>query len=116
LAAAVAVAPSTDPEAFGRVAVEAQAVGAPVIVSDIGAAAEVVLAPPQASAHQATGWRVPPGDARALAEAITEALTLTASARETLIIRAREFVCDRFSVESMCAATLDVYESLLRDR
>jgi glycosyltransferase involved in cell wall biosynthesis len=116
LAAAVAVAPSTDPEAFGRVAVEAQAVGAPVIVSDIGAAAEVVLAPPQASAHQATGWRVPPADPGALAEAIRDALTLTASARESLIIRARDFVCDRFSIESMCAATLDVYERLLLDR
>jgi glycosyltransferase involved in cell wall biosynthesis len=110
------VAPSTDPEAFGRVALEAQAVGAPVIVSDIGAAAEVVLAPPQAPPHQATGWRVPPADPSALAEAITEALTLTASEREALVIRARDFVCERFSIESMCSATLDGYESLLQGR
>jgi glycosyltransferase involved in cell wall biosynthesis len=116
LAAAVAVVPSTEPEAFGRVAVEAQAVGAPVVVSDIGAAAEVVLAPPQTSADRATGWRVPPADPNALAEAVAEALTLTASAREALIARARDFVCERFSIESMCAATLDVYESLLRER
>ena len=113
LAAAVTVAPATEPEAFGRVAVEAQAVGAPVIVSDIGAAAELVMAPPQTSARSATGWRVPPGDADALAGAIYEALTLTASAREALITRARDFVCRRFSIESMCAATLDLYEALL---
>jgi len=113
LAAAVAVAPATEPEAFGRVAVEAQAAGAPVIVSDIGAAAEVVLAPPQVRAHQSTGWRVPPGDTEALAGAVIEALTLTASAREALIARARDFVCSRFSIESMCSATLDLYERLL---
>jgi glycosyltransferase involved in cell wall biosynthesis len=115
LAAAVAVAPATEPEAFGRVAMEAQAIGAPVIVSDIGAAAEVVLAPPQVRAHQATGWRVPPGDAEALAGAVIEALTLTASAREALITRARNFVCGRFSIESMCSATLSLYETLLNE-
>jgi glycosyltransferase involved in cell wall biosynthesis len=115
LAAAGAVAPATEPEAFGRVAMEAQAIGAPVIVSDIGAAAEVVLAPPQVRAHQATGWRVPPGDAEALAGAVIEALTLTASAREALITRARNFVCGRFSIESMCSATLSLYETLLNE-
>lgn len=113
LAAAVTVVPSTEPEAFGRVAVEAQAMGAPVVVSDIGAAAEIVLAPPEAGAPQATGWRVPPGDAEALAGAIVEALTLTASAREALNMRARDFVRGRFSIESMCAATLSLYETLL---
>ncbi len=116
LAAAVIVAPSTEPEAFGRVAVEAQAIGAPVIVSDIGAAAEVVFAAPQAPTHRATGWRVPPGDADALADAVMEALSLTASAREALAMRARDFVRKRFSVESMCAETLDLYETLLEGR
>ena len=51
LAASVVVAPSTEPEAFGRIAVEAQAMGAPVIVSDLGAATETILAPPQALAE-----------------------------------------------------------------
>ena len=74
LAATAIVAPSTEPEAFGRVAVEAQAMGAPVIVSDIGAASEVVLAPPQAPRHLSTGWRVPPNDPEALATAILSAL------------------------------------------
>ncbi len=113
LAAAVIVAPSTEPEAFGRVAVEAQAIGVPVIVSDIGAAAEVVMAPPQTLPHLATGWRVPPNNAGALAAAIHEALSLTASEREALTMRAREFVCSNFSIERMCEATLTLYESLL---
>lgn len=61
LAAAVVTVPSTEPEAFGRVAVEAQAMGTPVVVSDLGAVPETVLAPPQVSPAERTGWRVPPG-------------------------------------------------------
>ncbi|KAF2989684.1 glycosyltransferase family 4 protein [Methylocystis sp. MJC1] len=114
LAAAVVVAPSTEPEAFGRVAIEAQAMGAPVIVSDIGASPEIVQAPPQTPRHQATGWRVPPGDPAALAYAVSEALALTASSRDELMLRARANVQRRFSVEQMQRATLDVYRRLLQ--
>ncbi len=113
LAAAVTVAPATEPEAFGRIGAEAQAMGAPVVISDIGAAPEVVLAPPQVPAREATGWRVSPANPRALASALREALELTASAREALSLRARDHVRSRFSVEEMCRATLEVYERLL---
>jgi glycosyltransferase involved in cell wall biosynthesis len=113
LAAAVVVAPSIEPEAFGRVAVEAQAMGVPVIVSDIGAAAEVVLAPPETPLPNATGRRVPANDAEALAEAIEEALALKASEREALSFRARSFVTDRYSIERMRQATLGLYDRLL---
>ena len=116
LAAAVVVVPSTAPEAFGRGAVEAQAMGAPVVVSDLGAASEIVRAPPQTPPSQATGWRAPPGDARALASAIEQALSLTATARQSLALVARDFVQSRYSLEGMCAATLAVYEKLLVDR
>ncbi|MCC3245519.1 glycosyltransferase family 4 protein [Methylocystis sp. WRRC1] len=114
LAAAVIAAPSTEPEAFGRIAIEAQAMGAPVIVSDIGASPEIVLAPPQTSTQLATGWRVPPGDASALAHAIFEALAMKASARDELTLRARKNVQTRFSVEEMQRATLEVYKRLLQ--
>ncbi|MBG0799231.1 glycosyltransferase family 4 protein [Methylocystis sp. L43] len=113
MAAAVIVAPATEPEAFGRIAVEAQAMGAPVIISDIGAAPEIVLAPPQTPRHLATGWRTPPGDPVALADAIAEALSLQASAHDDLALRARQNVQERFSVEEMQRATLQVYERLL---
>lgn len=114
LAAAAVVAPSIEPEAFGRVAIEAQAMGAPVIVSDIGASPEIVRAPPQTPRHEATGWRAPPGDPVALARAIGEALSLTASARDELMLRARANVQRRFSIEQMQRATLDVYRRLLQ--
>ncbi|GLI91740.1 glycosyltransferase family 4 protein [Methylocystis echinoides] len=113
LAAAVIVAPSTEPEAFGRVAIEAQAMGAPVVVSDIGASPEIVRAPPQTPPQQATGWRVPPGDAAALAAAIRAALAMPASARDEMMLRARDNVQARFSIEQMQHATLNVYRRLI---
>ena len=112
-AAACVVAPATEPEAFGRIAVEAQAMGAAMIASDLGAAPETILAPPDAPPSQRTGWLVPPDDPDELAQAIGEALDLGAAARDGLALRARKRVGDLFSVERMCASTLSVYESLL---
>ncbi|MGX5732637.1 glycosyltransferase family 4 protein [Bosea thiooxidans] len=113
LSAAVVAVPSTEPEAFGRVAVEAQAMGAPVVVSDLGAVPETVLAPPQVAASDRTGWRVPPGDAAALAAGLSEALGLRPSARDALARRARIHVEQHFSLEAMVSETLDVYCALL---
>jgi glycosyltransferase involved in cell wall biosynthesis len=113
LAAALVVVPSTEPETFGRVAAEAQAMGIPVIVAESGALPEVVLAPPKVIAEARTGWHVPAGEATALAAAIVEALSLGASARDALSARARAHVLERFSVERMQADTLAAYAALL---
>ena len=113
LAAAVVVVPSIEPEAFGRVAVEAQAVGTPVVVSDLGAVPETVLAPPDVEAARRTGWRVSPSDPGLLADAIGEALALGASGRDALALRARRQVEERFSIERMARETLDAYAGLL---
>lgn len=113
LAAAVVTVPSTEPEAFGRVAVEAQALGTPVVVSDLGAVPETVLFPPRVPPGERTGWCVPPGDAAALAQAIGEALSLGASAQEAMTRRARAHVERHFSLERMVSDTLDAYVALL---
>lgn len=113
LSAAVVAVPSTEPEAFGRVAVEAQAMGTPVVVSDLGAVPETVLAPPQVAPGERTGWHIPPGDPAALAAGLSEALALRPSARDALARRAREHVEKHFSLESMVTETLDVYCALL---
>ncbi len=113
LAATVVTVPSIEPEAFGRAAVEAQAMGAPVVVSDLGAVPETVLAPPQVDPHVRTGWRVPPNDPRALADALAHALALGETAREGLARRARTHVHSHFSLERMCAQTLGVYAALI---
>lgn len=112
---AVAVA-STEPEAFGRSAVEAQAMGAPVIVTDLGAVPETVLAPPDVPAGARTGWRVPPSDARALADGIAEALSLRASQRTAMQARARAHVEAHFSLGGMVDKTLAVYEALIQQK
>lgn len=116
LAAAAAVVPSTRPEGFGRVAVEAQAMGTPVIVSDLGGLSELVSEPSDADIKLRTGWRVPAGDAKALAAAIFEVLKLGAAARDAFALRARAGVLRRFSVERMQAETLATYAALLRPR
>jgi len=113
LAASVVALPSTKPEAFGRSAVEAQAMGALVIVSDLGAVSETVLAPPQAPPERRTGWRIPPDDPAALAEALKSALSLGATAREAIARRARAHVEANFSLQQMTQQTLAAYLSLL---
>ncbi len=115
-AASVVAVPSTKPEAFGRSAVEAQAMGTPVVVSDLGAVPETVLAPPRVPAEARTGWCVPPDDAAALADALGEALALGASARDALAQRARAHVAAAFSLERMEAATLDIYRAVMAGR
>jgi glycosyltransferase involved in cell wall biosynthesis len=102
----VAISASTDPEAFGRVVVEAQAMGRPVIVSDHGAPRETVI-PDQ------TGWLVAPGSPAALAQALDHFLSLSEGQRFTMAQTAQEFVSQRFTREAMCAATLDVYREVL---
>ena len=104
----VVVSASLDPEAFGRVAVEAQAMGRPTIATDHGAARETLIA-------GVTGWLTPPGDAAALTRALREALALNAAGRAALAARAIERVRAKFSKETMCAATLAVYRELLDD-
>ncbi|WP_375455580.1 glycosyltransferase [uncultured Methylobacterium sp.] len=112
-AASVVAVPSVEPEAFGRSAVEAQALGTPVVVSDLGAVPETVLSPPEVAAGQRTGWRVPAGDAPALAAALDEALSLGASARDALARRGRAHVEAHFSLERMTGDTLAIYARLL---
>lgn len=114
LAASVVAVPSIEAEAFGRVAVEAQAMGTPVVVTDLGAVPETVLAPPEVRPEQRTGWRIPPRDVPALAEAIEGALALRPSGRDSLAARARAHVEAQFSLEKMVSDTLDVYAALLQ--
>ncbi|MBY0613285.1 MAG: glycosyltransferase family 4 protein [Beijerinckiaceae bacterium] len=113
--ASVVTVPSTEPEAFGRVAVEAQAIGTPVIVSNLGAVPETVLAPPAVPPEMRTGWHVAPGNAQALADGIEAALNLRPSIREAMADRARAHVEKHFSLHRMVADTLDVYAALVEN-
>jgi len=111
--AAVTAVASIEPEAFGRAAAEALAVGCPTITTNIGAPPEIVLAPPQVAPGEATGWHVPPRDAVALAGALAEALALTDAARRAMGTRAIASIAARFTAETMKRQTLEVYDGLL---
>jgi glycosyltransferase involved in cell wall biosynthesis len=99
------LSPATLPEAFGRVAVEAGAMARPVIAADHGGARETVV-------NGETGFLVPPGDARALADAIETMRNLGPRGREAMGRRARAWIKSRFSADTMRRATLAVYSEL----
>jgi glycosyltransferase involved in cell wall biosynthesis len=73
----VFVLPSTEPEPYGIVVVEALASGTPVVVTAAGGAREIVDRAPAGSAT-----RVPPANVRALADALTKVTPVTTSAKE----------------------------------
>lgn len=102
----VVVSASIEPEAFGRVVPEAQALGRPVIATDHGGARETVI-------EGETGWLTPPGDADALAVALAHVLEIKESARRNLAEKAIRNVRENFSREAMCAKTLEVYNEIL---
>jgi len=108
--AKVAVVASATAETFGRTSIESQAMGCPVIVTDVGAAPENVIAAPSPNF---TGWVVPPADSVALATAIANALALSSEERAALGLRAHGHVTAQFALQKMQRATLMVYDELL---
>lgn len=108
LAGAV-ISASIEPEGFGRIPIEAQAMGRPIIATDHGGAQETIK-------RGETGWLVPPGDAALMGEAIKEALSLNPEQREILAQRAMEHIAEHFSLDLMIHKTLSTYNELLADR
>ncbi len=111
-AADLVVSPAIDPEAFGRVAVEAQAMERPIIAADHGGTRETVI-DMQEGPEDATGWRVAPGDPRALAQALNAALDLGESAREAMGKRGRAYVGGIYTLDAMQKRTLSVYHRVM---
>ncbi len=102
----IVISASTEPEAFGRVAAEAQALGRQVIATDHGGAKETVI-------EGETGWLTPPGDADALATAIAEAIDQSDEQRSTFAERAMQHIRETYAKDVMCAKTLDVYNEVI---
>ena len=102
----VVVSASTQPEGFGRVIIEAQAMGRPVIATAHGGAQETIT-------EGDTGWLVPPGDAAALAAALARALDQDPAARLAMSRREVAHVRAHFTSGLMAARTLTVYRELL---
>jgi glycosyltransferase involved in cell wall biosynthesis len=104
----IALFPVIEPEAFGRGAVEAQAMGVPVIASDLGGFTETVR-------EGETGFLTPPGNAPALAAAIERMIDLGPEKRAQMGATARARVHKLYSKSALQSATLAVYERVLRE-
>lgn len=102
------ISASTDPEAFGRVVAEAQAMGRPVIATDHGGAKETVKV-------GETGWRTKPGDVDSLAQALSEGLSMDEKRRGIMAANAVAHIRKNFSKAQMCEKTLDVYNEILSE-
>jgi glycosyltransferase involved in cell wall biosynthesis len=105
----VVVSASSDPEGFGRVIIEAQAMGRPVVATDHGGARETIE-------PGLSGWLVPPRNPARLAAAISEALSLGESERAAFSRRAIAHVASRYSRQAMWCTTIEVMKSCLSGR
>ncbi len=108
----VTVVASIEPEAFGRAAAEALAVGCPVITTNLGAPPEIVLAEPAVAPDAATGWVVPVS-AAGLVPALETALAMPLDFRAAMGARAAADIRSRFTLDRMKQDTLAVYDRLL---
>lgn len=114
LACADLVAVTTiEPPLIGSVVAQAQAMGRPVVTSDVGMLPENVLVPPRMPDELRTGWVVTPADAVGLAHTLKLALALNPTDYQAMAARAREFAEYMFSPQSAAVATRAVYMSLL---
>ena len=109
----VTIIASIEPEAFGRTSAEAQAIGCPVIATDIGAPPETVRAIPFVRESETTGWLVPPDQPDELASALTKVLALNEGAYRELSARAVDNASQHFSDQLMKMQTLVIYDELL---
>jgi glycosyltransferase involved in cell wall biosynthesis len=100
------VAPSVRPEAFGRIAIEAQASSKIIVATKIGGALETII-------EEQTGFLVEPFDTQNLADVIDKILTMPKEEIEKIGLAGRKNVEDNFSNDLMCQKTIEVYKKTL---
>ena len=102
----VVVSASIEPEAFGRVSVEAQAMGKPIIASDLGGSKETII-------KGKSGFLYKHDDPRQLAKALNTVIELDQDALNSIGNEGRKNITKKFDVEAMCDSTLREYKKLL---
>jgi glycosyltransferase involved in cell wall biosynthesis len=107
MASDLVIAPSIEPEAFGRAVAEASAMAIPVIGADHGGARETII-------HNQTGLRVEPGNAQSLAAAMQAILSMDAGRRRAMGLAGQDFIRRTFSTAALQDRTLKVYVWLLK--
>ncbi len=102
----VVVSSSIEPEAFGRVSVEAQSMEKPIIASNIGGSKETII-------NEKTGFLFPAGDSDKLSVKIAEILNLSEITLKSIGSQGRKNIISKFNVEKMCFSTYSEYKKLL---
>jgi glycosyltransferase involved in cell wall biosynthesis len=102
----IIVSASIEPEAFGRVAVEAQSMEKLIIASNIGGSNETVV-------DEKTGFLFESGSSKSLSQKILKALTLDETSLKSIGIEGRKNIIQKFNVEKMCFSTYSEYKRIL---
>ena len=100
------VSSSIEPEAFGRVSVEAQSMEKIIIASNIGGSRETII-------NDKTGLLFEAGKAKSLSQKIIEALKLDDSTLKIMGNEGRKNVIKKFNIEKMCFSTYSEYKKLI---
>ena len=109
-AATVVVSAAIQPEGVQRAILEAQAMGRPMIVSDLAAGSDVVLTAPFMTESRVSGLRFPAGDDSRLAATLLRLLSIPAPMRSAMGARGRDWVLGHFNAEIVAEQTLRIYE------
>ena len=104
----VVVSSSIEPESFGRVAVEAQAMGKPIIASNLGGSKETVL-------NKKSGLLYRHDDPRDLAKSLNTVIQLSQDELKSMGNEGRKNITKKFDVETMCDTNLNEYKKLLKN-
>jgi len=102
----IIVSASTEPEAFGRVAVEAQSMEKPIIASNIGGSNETII-------DEKTGFLYEAGNAKSLSNKILKTLNMDETLLKSIGYEGRKNIVQKFNVEKMCFSTYSEYKRLL---
>jgi glycosyltransferase involved in cell wall biosynthesis len=102
----IVISPSIEPEAFGRVSVEAQSMEKPIIASNIGGSNETII-------DEKTGFLFEAGNANDLSKKIIRAITMDDMSLQLIGKEGRKNVIKKFNVEKMCFSTYSEYKRLL---
>tara|TARA_X000000950_G_scaffold104820_1_gene132124 strand:- start:289 stop:1443 length:1155 start_codon:yes stop_codon:yes gene_type:complete len=102
----IIVSASTEPEAFGRVAVEAQSMEKPIIASNIGGSNETII-------DEKTGFLFDSGNSKSLSQKILKLLYLDETSLKLIGTEGRKNVIKKFNVEKMCFSTYSEYKKIM---
>ena len=103
----IVVSSSIEPEAFGRVSIEAQSMEKPVIASNIGGSNETII-------NDKTGFLFKAGKPEELSKKIIHVLSLSESTLNSIGIEGRKNVVKKFNIEKMCFSTYSEYKKLIK--